>query len=180
MDLNQYTQKSLEALRSAQQLAVTHQNQQLEQAHLLLALLRQDGGLVPQLLKRLGVTVESLDAAANDAVEKLPAVTGSGRSADQLYISGGMQQLLADAEEIAKSMRDDYVSVEHLFLAMLDKADSTVAPLFRDYRITKEDCLKVLQSIRGSSRVTTDNPEDTYEALEIRHRPCEKSARKEN
>ena len=166
MDLNQYTQKSLEALRSAQQLAVTHQNQQLEQAHLLLALLRQDGGLVPQLLKRLGVTVESLDAAANDAVEKLPAVTGSGRSADQLYISGGMQQLLADAEEIAKSMRDDYVSVEHLFLAMLDKADSTVAPLFRDYRITKEDCLKVLQSIRGSSRVTTDNPEDTYEALE--------------
>ncbi len=77
-----------------------------------------------------------------------------------------MQQLLADAEEIAKSMRDDYVSVEHLFLAMLDKADSTVAPLFRDYRITKEDCLKVLQSIRGSSRVTTDNPEDTYEALE--------------
>ena len=145
---------------------MTHQNQQLEQAHLLLALLRQDGGLVPQLLKRLGVTVESLDAAANDAVEKLPAVTGSGRSADQLYISGGMQQLLADAEEIAKSMRDDYVSVEHLFLAMLDKADSTVAPLFRDYRITKEDCLKVLQSIRGSSRVTTDNPEDTYEALE--------------
>ena len=97
MDLNQYTQKSLEALRSAQQLAATHQNQQLEQAHLLLALLRQDGGLVPQLLKRLGVTVESLDAAANDAVEKLPAVTGSGRSADQLYISGGMQQLLAAA-----------------------------------------------------------------------------------
>ena len=166
MDLNQYTQKSLEALRSAQQLAVTHQNQQLEQAHLLLALLRQDGGLVPQLLKRLGVTVESLDAAANNAVEKLPAVTGSGRAADQLYISGAMQQLLAAAEETAKSMRDDYVSVEHLFLAMLDKADDTVAPLFRDYRISKEDCLKVLQSIRGSSRVTTDNPEDTYEALE--------------
>ena len=166
MDLNQYTQKSLEALRSAQQLAVTHQNQQLEQAHLLLALLRQEGGLVPQLLKRLGVTTESLEAAANAAVEKLPAVTGSGRAPDQLYISGGMQQLLAAAEETAKSMRDDYVSVEHLFLAMLDKADSTVAPLFRDYRITKEDSLKVLQSIRGSSRVTTDNPEDTYEALE--------------
>ncbi len=166
MDLNQYTQKSLEALRSAQQLAVTHQNQQLEQAHLLLALLRQEGGLVPQLLKRLGVTTESLEAAANAAVEKLPAVTGSGRAPDQLYISGGMQQLLAAAEETAKSMRDDYVSVEHLFLAMLDKADSTVAPLFRDYRITREDSLKVLQGIRGSSRVTTDNPEDTYEALE--------------
>ena len=166
MDLNQYTQKSLEALRSAQQLAVTHQNQQLEQAHLLLDLLRQEGGLVPQLLKRLGVTTESLEAAANAAVEKLPAVTGSGRAPDQLYISGGMQQLLAAAEETAKSMRDDYVSVEHLFLAMLDKADSTVAPLFRDYRITREDSLKVLQGIRGSSRVTTDNPEDTYEALE--------------
>ena len=166
MDLNQYTQKSLEALRAAQQLAVTNQNQQLEQAHLLLALLQQDGGLVPQLLKRMGVTTESLEAAANAAVEKLPAVSGPGRSADQLYLSNGMQQLLAAAEETAKSMRDDYVSVEHLFLAMLDKADATVAPLFRDYRITREDCLKVLQAIRGSSRVTTDNPEDTYEALE--------------
>ena len=165
MDLNQYTQKSLEALRAAQQLAVTNQNQQLEQAHLLLALLQQDGGLVPQLLKRMGVTTESLEAAANAAVEKLPAVSGPGRSADQLYLSSGMQQLLAAAEETAKSMRDDYVSVEHLFLAMLDKADTTVAPLFRDYRITREDCLKVLQAIRGSSRVTTDNPEDTYEAL---------------
>ena len=166
MDLNQYTQKSLEALRAAQQLAVTNQNQQLEQAHLLLALLQQDGGLVPQLLKRMGVTTESLEAAANAAVEKLPAVSGPGRSTDQLYLSNGMQQLLAAAEETAKSMRDDYVSVEHLFLAMLDKADATVAPLFRDYRITREDCLKVLQAIRGSSRVTTDNPEDTYEALE--------------
>ena len=166
MDLNQYTQKSLEALRAAQQLAVTNQNQQLEQAHLLLTLLQQDGGLVPQLLKRTGVTTESLEAAANAAVEKLPAVSGPGRSADQLYLSNGMQQLLAAAEETAKSMRDDYVSVEHLFLAMLDKADATVAPLFRDYRITREDCLKVLQAIRGSSRVTTDNPEDTYEALE--------------
>ena len=166
MDLNQYTQKSLEALRAAQQLAVTNQNQQLEQAHLLLALLQQDGGLVPQLLKRMGVTTESLEAAANAAVEKLPAVSGPGRSADQLYLSNGMQQLLAAAEETAKSMRDDYVSVEHLFLAMLDKADASVAPLFRDYRITREDCLKVLQAIRGSSRVTTDNPEDTYEALE--------------
>ena len=166
MDLNQYTQKSLEALRAAQQLAVTNQNQQLEQAHLLLALLQQDGGLVPQLLKRAGVTVESLEAAAKAAVDKLPSVSGPGRSADQLYLSGGMQQLLAAAEETAKSMRDDYVSVEHLFLAMLDKADGTVSPLLRDYRITKEECLKVLQSIRGSSRVTTDNPEDTYEALE--------------
>ena len=166
MDLNQYTQKSLEALRAAQQLAVTNQNQQLEQAHLLLALLQQDGGLVPQLLKRMGVTTESLEAAANAAVEKLPAVSGPGRSADQLYLSNGMQQLLAAAEGTAKSMRDDYVSVEHLFLAMLDKADASVAPLFRDYRITREDCLKVLQAIRGSSRVTTDNPEDTYEALE--------------
>ena len=166
MDLNQYTQKSLEALRAAQQHAVKNQNQQLEQVHLLLALLQQDGGLVPQLLKRMGVTTESLEAAANAAVEKLPAVSGPGRSADQLYLSNGMQQLLAAAEETAKSMRDDYVSVEHLFLAMLDKADASVAPLFRDYRITREDCLKVLQAIRGSSRVTTDNPEDTYEALE--------------
>ncbi len=166
MDMNRYTQKSLEAIRDAQTIAAAHSNQQIEQAHLLLALLRQEGGLIPQLLKKMGVTVESLDAAANAAVERLPGVTGAGRDADQYYISRGMDALLAAADESAKSMRDDYISVEHLFLAMLDKADETVAPLFRDYRITREDALKTLQSIRGTARVTTDDPESTYEALE--------------
>ena len=166
MNTNQYTQKTLEALQSAQTIAAAHQNQQIEQAHLLLALLQQDGGLIPQLLKKMGVSVESLTAAAQAAVEKLPGVSGSGRDADKFYISRGMDSLMAEAERTAQGMRDEYVSVEHLFLAMLDTADVTVAPLFADYRIRKEDCLKTLQTIRGSSRVTTDSPEDTYEALQ--------------
>ena len=165
MNTNQYTQKTLEALQSAQTIAAAHQNQQIEQAHLLLALLQQDGGLIPQLLKKMGVSVESLTAAAQAAVEKLPGVSGSGRDADKFYISRGMDSLMAEAERTAQGMRDEYVSVEHLFLAMLDTADETVAPLFADYRIRK-DCLKTLQAIRGSSRVTTDSPEDTYEALQ--------------
>ena len=166
MNTNQYTQKTLEALQSAQTIAAAHQNQQIEQAHLLLALLQQDGGLIPQLLKKMGVSVESLTAAAQAAVEKLPGVSGSGRDADKFYISRGMDSLMAEAERTAQGMRDEYVSVEHLFLAMLNTADETVAPLFADYRIRKEDCLKTLQTIRGSSRVTTDSPEDTSEALQ--------------
>ena len=125
MNTNQYTQKTLEALQSAQTIAAAHQNQQIEQAHLLLALLQQDGGLIPQLLKKMGVSVESLTAAAQAAVEKLPGVSGSGRDADKFYISRGMDSLMAEAERTAQGMRDEYVSVEHLFLAMLDTADET-------------------------------------------------------
>ena len=161
-----YTQKSLEAVRDAQRLVTEHQNQQLEQAHLLLALLRQEDGLIPQLLKKMDISLESFDAATEAAVNKLPVVTGSGRDAEHFYISHGVDSLLAQAENTAKSMRDDYVSVEHLFLAMLDTADDTVRPLFSDYRVTKENALQTLQGIRGSQRVTTDNPESTYEALE--------------
>ena len=161
-----YTQKSLEAVRDAQRLVTEHQNQQLEQVHLLLALLRQEDGLIPQLLKKMDISLESFDAATEAAVNKLPVVTGSGRDADHFYISRGVDSLLAQAEQTAKSMHDDYVSVEHLFLAMLDTADDTVRPLFSDYRITKENALQTLQGIRGSQRVTTDNPESTYEALE--------------
>ena len=166
MNTNQFTQKTIEAIQSAQSIAALHQNQQIEQCHLLLALLRQENGLIPQLLKKMGVTVESLDAAANAAVEKQPAVSGSGRDPDQIYVSRGMDRLLAQSEQEAKAMRDEYISVEHLFLALLETADDTVAPLLRDYRITKEDVLKTLQGIRGAARVTSDNPEETYEALE--------------
>ena len=166
MDPNEFTQKSLEAIRDAQTLAAEHQNQQIEQVHLLLAMIQQEGGLLPQLLKKMDISVESLTAAAKAAVEKLPAVSGSGREADQFYISRGVDRLLAEAQKSKASMRDDYVSVEHLFLAMLETADDTVKPLFNDYRITKEKTLQTLQTVRGSARVTTDNPESTYEALE--------------
>ena len=166
MNPNVYTQKSQEALQGAKNLAAAHQNQCIEQVHLLLALLQQEKGLIPQLLKKMDITTESLVAAVEAGVKNLPSVTGSGREADKFYVSPAVDQLLSRSEEGAKQMRDDYVSVEHLFLAMLDTADRTVERYFEDYRISKEAVLKALHNIRGSARVTTDAPEDTYEALE--------------
>ena len=165
MNAEKYTQKSLEAVKAAQELTIQNQNQQIEQAHLLAALLRQDDGLVPQLLKKMGVTVESLDAAVGKELEKLPRVTGSGREADKFYVSRAVDTALNQAEKIAADMKDDYVSVEHLLLALIEAPDSTLKELFRTYNITKESCLQALQAVRGNQRVTTDSPEDTYEAL---------------
>ena len=165
MTFNNYTQKSLEAVQSAQNIAVQHSNQQLEQIHLLLALLQQDGGLTPQLLRKMGITTESLEAAAKAEVQKLPAVTGS-READRFYISPAVDMTFRTAEQLAQRMKDDFVSVEHLLLALIEAAEGSVKSLFETYRVTKEDALQALQSIRGSQRVTTDNPEGTYDALE--------------
>ncbi len=166
MNAQKYTQKSLAAIQAAQELTIQNENQQIEQIHILSALLRQDDGLVPALLKRMGITVESLDAAVNQELAKLPRVTGSGREAGKYYIARTVDDMLNKAEEIADSMKDEYVSVEHLLLALIETADSTIKNLFRTYNITKEGCLQTLQTIRGSQRVTTDNPETTYEALE--------------
>ena len=121
MNFNQYTKKSLEAVQSAQSLAVEHHHQQMEQLHLLLALLQQEGGLAPQILRKLGVTVESLEAAAQAELDKLPRVSGS-READKFYISQGVDDVLQLAERLAASMKDEYVSVEHLLLALVEAA----------------------------------------------------------
>ena len=166
MNAQKYTQKSLAAIQAAQELTIGNDNQQIEQIHLLAALLRQQEGLVPALLKRMGVTVESLDAAVGQELAKLPRVTGSGREAGKYYIARPVDDALNAAEQTADSMRDDFVSVEHLLLALIDTADSTLKKLFQTYNITKEGCLQTLQTIRGSQRVTTDDPETTYEALE--------------
>ena len=166
MNAQKYTQKSLGAVQAAQALTIENQNQQIEQVHLLAALLRQDGGLVPQLLRKMGVTVESLDAAVQQQLEKLPRVTGSGREADKYYVARAVDACFTRAEAMAAEMHDDYVSVEHLLLSLIETADATLKKLFADYRITKEGCLQALQSVRGNQRVTTDSPEDTYEALE--------------
>ncbi len=165
MNFNTYTQKSLEAVQLAQTIARDHHNQQLEQIHLLCALLQQDGGLTPQLLRKMDVTVESLDAAAKAELQKLPSVTGS-READRFYISADMDSCFTAAEAQAQAMKDEYVSVEHLFLGLIESAAGPVKSLFQMYRIAKEDVLTALQSVRGNQRVTTDNPEGTYEALE--------------
>ena len=164
MNFENYTQKSLEAVQSAQKIAQQNHHQQLEQLHLLLALLRQDGGLVPQLLKKMDVVPESLEAAASQALNRIPGVTGSVEM-DRFYVSQEAADTLNDAENQANSMHDSYVSVEHLFLGLLDTAKGPVKDLFSTYRITKEAALQALQTIRGNQRVTTDSPEGTYEAL---------------
>ena len=165
MNFNTYTQKSLEAVQSARELAVAGGHQQLEQVHLLLAMLRQNGGLVPQLLRKMDVTVESLEAAAVTELRKIPSVRTS-READRFYISADTDVVFTAAEEQARTMKDEFVSVEHLFLALLDTAKGSVKTLLDTYRITKEAALKALQAVRGNQRVTSDSPEGTYDALE--------------
>jgi len=165
VNFNNYTQKSLEAVQWAQKTAIQNGHQQLEQVHLLLALLRQEGGLTPQLLRKMEVSVESLEAAANQLLRKIPSVSGS-RDMDRFYVTADCDAVFTAAEEQAQQMKDEYVSVEHLFLGLLDAARGSVKDLFETYRITKENVLKALQSIRGNQRVTTDSPEGTYEALE--------------
>ena len=130
MNANKYTKKSMEAIQAAQTVAVDHNHQQIEQLHLLASLLRQENGLIPQLLKRMGKTPESLDAAVEEKLRQMPSVSGPGREANKYYISRAVDQLFNQAEEVAASMKDEFVSVEHLFLAMIDRPDSTVQKLF--------------------------------------------------
>ncbi|MGM9603142.1 MAG: ATP-dependent chaperone ClpB [Faecousia sp.] len=165
MNFEIYTKKSLEAVQSAQSLAVRNNHQQLEQVHILLALLQQSDGLAPQLLKKMGVVPASLEAAAMQELRKIPGVTGS-READRFYVSRDVDATFTAAEDTAKAMQDEYVSVEHLLLALVDTAKGAVKTLFDTYRITKEGLLTALQSVRGNQRITSDDPESTYEALE--------------
>ena len=165
MNLQNFTQKSQEAIQNAQNLAIRNNHQQLEQIHLLTALLQQDGGLVPQLLRKMDITVESLQAAAQAELRKLPGVTGA-READKIYISNDLNQTLIAAQDRAEHMKDDFISVEHLLLGLLDTAQGGVRNLFSTYRITADAVMKALQAVRGNQRVTSDSPEGTYDALE--------------
>ena len=166
MNMNQFTQKSLEAVQNAQTIAQEYGNQQIEQVHLLYALLEQENGLIPQLLGGMGLTVPSLEAAVRKEVEELPRVTvGGGREAGKVYIAADVDKALNRAEAVASSMKDEYVSVEPLLLALVETANGGLKDLFRTYNITKEGVLKALSAIRGNQRVTSDNPEETYDAL---------------
>ncbi len=165
MNMNQFTQKSLEAIQNAQSVAVEHGNPQIEQAHLLYALVEQEGGFIPQLLTNMGMTVESFRAAVRHEVEKLPKVSGGARQADKVYVTAGFDKAMNAAESIAKSMKDEFISVEHLLLALIDTAEGGVKELFQTYRVEREQVMQALANVRGNQRVTTDNPEETYEAL---------------
>ena len=165
MNAEKLTQKSAEAIRAAQQTAQEYGHPQIEQIHLLWALLQDPEGLIPQLLAGMGITVPSLQAAAKDLLERQPRVSGYGHEAGKIYISGETEKALNRAEQIAGEMKDEYTSVEHLFLGLLDTAGRELGKLFSDYRITKEGALQALTAVRGSQRVTSDNPEETYGAL---------------
>ncbi len=165
MNFEKYTQKSMDAVRSAQNLAISAHHQTLEQAHILLALLQQEQGLIPQLLEKMGKTPQSLEAALKAELRKLPAVTGS-READKMYVSAGVDAAFTAAEAQAQAMKDEYVSVEHLLMGILEAATGSIKSLLGTHGITREGCLQALHSVRGNQRVTTDDPEGTYDALE--------------
>ncbi len=165
MNAQKYTQKSLEAIQQAQQISLEHQNMQIEQEHLLYALLTQDQGLIPQLLLKMGVPVENLQSQLKRAVDRFPHVSGPGREAGKIYVSSDVDQAFLAAEQQAESMKDDYVSVEHIFLALLSKPNAALKNLFQTFSIDKDRFLKTLAEVRGNTRVTSDSPESTYDAL---------------
>ena len=165
MNAEKLTQKSAEAIRSAQEIALEYGNPQIEQVHLLWALLQDSEGLIPQLLAGMGVTVPSLQAAVKDLLARQPRVSNSGHEAGKIYISGDTEKALNRAEKVAGEMKDEYTTVEHLFLGLLDTAGRELAQLFSQYQITRERALQALSGVRGNQRVTSDNPEETYGAL---------------
>jgi len=165
MNMQNFTQKSLEAIQAAQALAVEYGNQQIEQSHLLLALLTAENGLVPQLLAKMGLTVPSFAAAVKGQVEKLPKVSGPGREMGKVYVSQGVDRALNEAEAAAGQMKDEYVSVEHLLLALVKFPDRELGEVYKTYHVTEEGVLQALSAVRGNQRVTSDNPEETYDAL---------------
>ena len=165
MNMNQLTQKTIEALQNAQRIAVEYSNQAVEQEHLLAALARQQDGLIPQLLTKLGADPNAFAQAALQKVEALPRVTGSGRDPDKVYISGDLDRALNAAEEQANQMKDEYISVEHVFIGMLRRPGKAAGELFQTFHITLEAFMKQLSAVRGNQRVTSDNPESTYDAL---------------
>ncbi|MGI6652619.1 MAG: ATP-dependent chaperone ClpB [Christensenellales bacterium] len=165
MNGNQYTQKSIEAIERAQAIAAEYANQTLEQAHLLRALLEAREGLIPQLLVRMGTDIEGLSASSLTEVEKLPRIKGLSREQGKTYVSQDMDAALREASNVAEQMKDEYISVEHLFLALLKKADRALKSLFQRFGVQEAAFLSALSAVRGATRVTSANPEDTYDAL---------------
>ena len=165
MNAQKFTQKSLEAVKAAQDLAIEYQNMQIEEEHLLYALVAQENGLIPQLLQKMGVDPNGLRQGLLDAIGRMNKVSGPGREADKVYVSAQVDRQLNAAEKQAEHMKDEYVSVEHLMLAILDQPGDGVKSLLRAWGVDKNRFLEALASVRGSARVTSDAPESTYDAL---------------
>ncbi|MBP3503391.1 MAG: type VI secretion system ATPase TssH, partial [Clostridia bacterium] len=163
MDIQKLTQKSLEVIKKAQSIAIEHENQQVEQLHLLDALLKVEDSLILQILKRMNVN-ENFVSAVDDEVARLPQVKGD-RQVNSIYITQDTDSVLTESEKVASKMKDEYVSVEHLMLALFNKANDKINELFKLFNVKKSEFLKVLQEVRGTTRVTSDNPEETYDVL---------------
>lgn len=161
MNTQKFTQKSLEAVQQAQSLAIQHKNTQIDQQHLLYALLSQSDGLIPQMLVKMNVSVNGLLNDTEREITNLPYGSGSG----QMYLSGELNMALEEAERMAENMKDEFVSVEHIFMALVNSPNNSLKKLFEKYNITKNEFMKQLKAVRGNARVTSENPEETYDVL---------------
>ena len=178
MNIQKFTQKSLEAIQNAQSIALENQNSQIEQEHLMLSLLEQEDSLIKELLKKMGIT-NGFEETLKNKINMMPKMSGGARPNDSIYVSRDVDVTLNDAEKIATKMKDEYVSVEHIMLSLFDNANGQIKDLFRTYVINKNEFLKALSSVRGNARVTTDNPEETYNALKKYGQDLVKMAREQ-
>ncbi len=166
MDINRMTQKSQEALQAAQNNAIQHGHQEITTEHLLSALLIDDAGMIPRLLNNINIPIKTVRERVNNLVSRLPRVSGPGMTPDKFYVSSELSKVLVKAEEEMKALKDEYLSVEHLVLAMIESTSTTVGKMFAELNLTRDQFLQALTAIRGNQRVTSANPEQTYEALE--------------
>ena len=164
MNINKFTQNSIQAINGCEKIAAEYGNTEIMPVHLLYCLLENEDGLIPRILSRSGIDLNGLISAAKEEIEKLPR--SSGASQGNIFLSPATNRIFNAAEKLAESMKDDYISVEHLFLAMLDENDTAVQKLFKAFGINKSDFLQELKKVRGNTNVKTDNPEDTYDVLE--------------
>ena len=164
MNIQKFTQKSLETIQNAQTIETENKNAQVEEEHLLYSLLEKENSLIKELLKKIS-TIEGFEKELKTYIDKMPKMTGGAIQSDSIYVSQDVNKILADAEITAKKMKDEYVSVEHIMLAIFDNANSNIKNLFKKYGINKNEFLKVLADVRGNVRITNDNPEDTYDVL---------------
>ena len=162
---DKFTQKSMEAIQNAQRMAVENQNMQIAPEHLMYALADDDGGLIHSLLSKTGVDCDRLVSRLDEVINGLPKVTGSGREPDKVYISPETDKVLAKAESFAKKNGDEYVSVEHIMLGLLEEPTAKLKEIFREFAITKADFIKEVEKVKAGQKVTSDNPEGTYDAL---------------
>jgi len=165
MDINRFTEKLQEAIRAAQGKAIRYGNQQLDVEHLFTALLEQEGGLTASILTKAGINTESLRSRLEQELDRLPKVSGPSGPPDQIYVTGRLNRVLTTAEDEARQLKDEYISVEHVLLAMLDDGGAS-GRILKEFGLTRERLMQALREVRGNQRVTSQNPEATYEALE--------------